>query len=83
MDYASYSSEQLIQRIEELEILNKQLLDEKEQEDRLDFAWTGNLGHWYWNVKTNSVTFNPLKVITLGYEMNEIPKKVTYQFFQE
>lgn len=43
MDYASYSSEQLIQRIEELEILNKQLLDEKEQEDRLDFAWTGNL----------------------------------------
>lgn len=43
MDYSSYSSEQLIQRIEELEILNKLLLDEKEQEDRLDFAWTGNL----------------------------------------
>lgn len=83
MDYNNYSREQLIQRIEEVEMLNRQLLDEKEQEDRLDFAWTGNLGHWYWNVKTNSVTFNPLKVITLGYQMDELPEKVTYQFFTE
>lgn len=42
MDYSNYSREQLIQRIEELEMLNRQLLDEKEQEDRLDFSWTGN-----------------------------------------
>lgn len=83
MEYSNYSKEQLIQRIEELEMLNRQLLDEKEQEDRLDFAWTGNLGHWYWNVRTNTVTFNPLKVITLGYQMDELPEKVTYQFFTD
>ncbi|HMM70496.1 sensor domain-containing diguanylate cyclase [Gudongella oleilytica] len=83
MEYNNYSKEQLIQRIEELEMLNRQLLDEKEQEDRLDFAWTGNLGHWYWNVRTNTVTFNPLKVITLGYQMDELPEKVTYQFFTD
>lgn len=68
---------------EELTLLNKQLLDEKEQEDCLQFAWAGNLGHWYWNVKTNTVTFNPLKITTLGFEKNEVPNNVNYQFFTE
>jgi len=67
MDYSKLTREQLIQTIEELKMLNRQLLEEKEQEIGLDFSWTGNLGHWYWNIKTNTVTFNPLKVTTLGY----------------
>lgn len=77
------SREQLLERIEELETLNRALLAEKEQEARLEFAWTGSLGHWYWNVKTNSVTFNPLKAASLGYEKSELPEPVTYQFFTE
>lgn len=68
MDYKNYSNEKLIERIKDLEMMNKELLKEKEQETRLEYAWTGNLGHWYWNIKTNEVTFNPLKVITLGYD---------------
>lgn len=83
MDYYNYTTEQLLKRIEELEILNRELLKEKEQETRLDYAWTGNLGHWYWNIKTNTVTFNPLKVISLGYDKSEIPEHVTYQFFTD
>lgn len=83
MDYNSLSKEQLIEIIEELQILNRHLLKEKEQEVGLDFPWTGNLGHWYWNVKTNTVTFNPLKVTSLGYSKEEIPEKVTYQFFTD
>ena len=83
MDYNKLTKEQLIEIIEELRILNHQLLSESEQESGLDFAWTGNLGHWYWNIKTNSVTFNPLKVISLGYSKDEIPEKVTYEFFTE
>ena len=83
MDYDEYTDEQLIERIIELEMLNKELLKEKEQENRLDFAWYGNLGHWYWNLVTNSVVFNKLKVTTLGYTMDEVPKKVNYQFFTE
>lgn len=83
MDYSEYTIEQLIGRLEELEILNQQLLREKEQETGLDFAWTGNLGHWYWNVKTNTVNFNPLKITTLGYTREEIPAKVNYQFFTD
>ena len=83
MDYSVFSRDQLLARIEELEVLLGELLKEKEQEARLEYAWTGNLGHWYWNIKTNEVTFNPLKVTTLGYEINEIPEKVTYQFFTD
>lgn len=83
MDYSRYTKEQLLKRLEELEMLNKELLKEKEAETRLDFAWAGNLGHWYWNIKTNSVVFNPLKVTTLGYTMDELPETVTYQFFTD
>ncbi|MBO1263987.1 sensor domain-containing diguanylate cyclase [Proteiniclasticum sp. SCR006] len=83
MDLANYSREQLIELIEELTLLNETLLEEKRNDDRLDFAWTGNLGHWYYNVKANKVVFNPLKVEALGYTMEELPDEVPYQFFTE
>lgn len=83
MDYSAFSREQLLGRINSLEMLTQELLNEKEQETRLEYAWTGNLGHWYWNIKTNEVTFNPLKVTTLGYDKSEIPERVTYQFFTD
>lgn len=83
MDYKNLSREQLLDKIESLQMLNKELLKEKEQEARLEYAWSGNLGHWYWNVKTNEVTFNPLKVIALGFDKSEIPEHVTYQFFTD
>ena len=83
MDHDSKTREQLLERIEELELLNRELLAEKEQEIRLEYAWTGNLGHWYWNIKTNAVTFNPLKVTALGYNKSEIPEHVTFQYFTQ
>lgn len=83
MKYDDFSREKLIERILELEVLNSELLRERALETRLEYSWSGNLGHWYWNVKTNAVTFNPLKVTTLGYDISEIPDKVDYQFFTE
>ena len=83
MVYPNLSKEKLIEKIKELELFNKQLLKEKEEEDKLNLPWTGNLGHWYWNIKTNSVTFNSLKITTLGYSEQEIPKVVNYQFFTD
>ncbi len=77
------TTEALLERIAALEALNRELLREKEQQTRLEFAWTGNLGHWYWDVRTNAVTFNPLKVTTLGYDMSEVPSPVPYQFFTD
>ena len=83
MGYSKYTNEQLINRISEIEMLNKELLKEKDQENRLDFAWSGNLGQWYWIVKTNSVVFNQLKIMALGYSMKELPQTVNYQFFTD
>lgn len=83
MEYTNFSREQLLDRIKSLEMLTLEILKEKEQEIRLEYAWTGNLGHWYWEIKTNEVTFNPLKIITLGYDKSEIPEHVTYQFFTD
>ncbi|MGH4049846.1 MAG: putative bifunctional diguanylate cyclase/phosphodiesterase [Clostridium sp.] len=83
MDYSKYTCEQLIERITEFEMLNKELLIEKDQESKLKFAWSGNLGHWYFNIRTNSVVFNNLKITTLGYTMEELPQKVSYQFFTD
>jgi len=83
VDYSKFTSEQLIDRINEIEILNNELLEEKEQQAMLNFAWSGNLGHWYWNVKTNSVVFNQLKVTTLGYSVDELPQTVNHQFFTD
>lgn len=83
LDYSNHTKEQLIEMINELEMLNKQLLLEKEQEVKLDFAWTGNLGHWYFNIRSGNVVFNPLKLAALGYTMDELPKKVSYKFFTD
>jgi len=83
MDYSALTRDDLIVRIRDLEILNQELLKEREQETRLEFAWSGNLGHWYWNIRANQVTFNPLKLTTLGYSISEIPEHVDYQFFTE
>lgn len=81
MDYKTLTKQALIARLESLERLNQHLLDEKNKETNLQFGWSGNLGHWYWDIPTNTVTFNPLKVEALGYKMEEIEQPVTYQFF--
>lgn len=83
MKYDHLSREQLLDYIENLEMLTQELLKEREQETKLEYSWTGNLGHWFWNIKTNQVTFNPLKITALGYEESEIPENVTYQFFTD
>lgn len=83
MDYQGFSREQLLERIYSLERLTKELRKEQEQETRLEFAWSGNLGHWYWDIRTNTVTFDPQKVTALGYDLTEISESVTYQFFTD
>jgi len=83
MEYSDLSKERLLEIISDLEMLNGQLLEEKHQETSLNFSWSGNLGHWYWSIKTNKVTFNPLKILSLGYTEDEVPENVTYQFFTQ
>ncbi len=81
MDYKGWSNNDFIRRIDELEMVIEEIKKEKYQYELLNFAWTNNLGHWYWVIPTNHVHFNPLKVISLGYTEAEIPETVDYQFF--
>lgn len=75
------SKAELLMRITEQQMLIDELLEEKEAETKLDYSWKGNLGHWYWNIRTNDVVFNPLKVEALGYKIEELPEKVPFEFF--
>ncbi|MFP4061053.1 MAG: ATP-binding protein [Bacteroidota bacterium] len=77
------SREELINKIGELQGLVNAYVDDKENTELLNFSWTGNLGHWYWNVRENKVTFNSLKVTTLGYTMDEVPDDIGFQFFTD
>ncbi|WP_423190010.1 sensor domain-containing diguanylate cyclase [Alkalibacterium sp. f15] len=63
--------------------LNKELLDLQQQQDSLEFSWIGNLGHWFWDLKENKVTFNPMKAEALGFIREELPESVDFQFFTD
>jgi len=81
MNYKNATREELIEKIKEQETQLKQIHIVKEQEEKLDYFWTGNLGHWTWDVKENRTKFNPLKVTALGYKIEELPEKIEIEFF--
>ncbi|GAO30277.1 PAS domain-containing sensor histidine kinase [Geofilum rubicundum] len=81
MEYENLSREELIQELKHANALLMQFFNEKD--DNVQLAWTGNLGHWYWDVKKNVVRFNWLKVKALGYSEAEVPENVGYEFFTE
>lgn len=75
--------EDLKKELESVKRLNKELLNLQEEQDSLDFAWSGNLGHWFWDFTVNRVTFNPMKAMALGYTKEELPEYVDFQFFTD
>ncbi|NBC82236.1 MAG: PAS domain-containing protein [Bacteroidetes bacterium] len=83
MDYSQLSKEELISQLHKKDLFIDEFMREKESSEHLNFPWTGNLGHWYWNVQNNSVLFNSKKVTVLGYNFSEIPEDVGFQFFTE
>jgi diguanylate cyclase (GGDEF)-like protein/PAS domain S-box-containing protein len=70
-------------KVSELENIIEELVQEKNNYDLITFPWIGNLGQWLWSIKNNIVYFNDKKITTLGYDKNEIPEKVGYEFFTE
>ncbi|GEK91602.1 GGDEF domain-containing protein [Alkalibacterium kapii] len=73
--------EELLLKVKKQELLIEELLAEKEAEVKLDYPLKGNLGHWYWNIQSNDVVFNPMKVEAIGYTMEELPEKIPFSFF--
>jgi PAS domain S-box-containing protein len=86
MDTEKFENSELIEykkKIEELQDKLETLENQQKEDEKLNYAWTGNLGHWYWDVAKNKVTFNTLKAKALGYKDEDIPEEVDYQFFTE
>ena len=75
------SRQDLIDKVNELEVLLETIKKEKEKHELLQFPWVGNLGNWHWYVKSNRVVYNHAKVLALGYSKDEIPPKVGFEFF--
>ena len=71
------------QRIQELEATIEALVLTQNSSELLQYPWIGNLGHWFWQVKSNDVIFNDEKVIALGYSPAEIRESIGYEFFTE
>lgn len=81
--YDQMTVEQLLELLDSKNRLIDALKSEKDEDEMLKFPWIGNLGQWFWDVKFNQVTFNPLKVLNLGYEKEEIPEICDYAFFTD
>lgn len=74
---------QLIERIRELERLNTQLLIEIDQSVNLNLSWASNLGHWYLDFSSGTVTFNDRKIKALGLERKDLPAPIHYAYFMK
>lgn len=75
--------ERLKNELEAVKRLNRELLKLQQDQDSLEFSWIGNLGHWFWDFKENKVTFNPKKAEALGFNKEELPEHVDFQFFTD
>ncbi|MDD3822767.1 MAG: sensor domain-containing diguanylate cyclase [Sphaerochaetaceae bacterium] len=73
----------LERRIEELERTVRTLTEQKNREELLDLPWAGNLGSWIWNVPSDTVICNDLKILNLGYAKQEIPDRIGHAFFTD
>jgi len=75
--------ENMKKRIDELEVLVDELVKERNSTELTLLPWIGNLGQWQWLIKSNQVFFNEKKVTNLGYDINEVPKDIGFEFFTE
>lgn len=75
------SREELLVALKEMHMLNRELLAEREQETLLQFPWTANLGHWYWNLETGTIVYDQRGLELLGYRREELPKRLIFDFF--
>lgn len=69
---------ELQNKINELEVLNTQLLSEKSEETNREYIWSGDLGNWYLNTLTKTITCNPVILIPLGLESDELTYTVQF-----
>lgn len=79
--YESWTKDQLIKHILELDAL-KEDLNKHNETFLVEFPWAGNLGQWQWFYDTNKVIFNDKKISQLGYTP-AVVGEVGFKFFTE
>lgn len=79
--YESWTKDQLIKHILELDAL-KEDLNKHNETFLVEFPWAGNLGQWQWFYDTNKVIFNDKKISQLGYNP-AVVGEVGFEFFTE
>lgn len=75
--------EEILKENAYLKRVNKELSEQIFKDDFTKYPWLGNLGHWFWDVTQNIVTFNPLKCKAIGYKREALPPEVGFEFFTE
>lgn len=81
--YNQMTKIELIKKVEELEALMNTFMGEKKSSELLSLPWVNSLGQWYWMVKSNKVYFNDKKILALGYQRDELPDELGYEFFTD
>lgn len=79
--YESWTKDQLIKHILELDAL-KEDLNKHNETFLVEFPWAGNLGQWQWFYDPNKVIFNDKKISQLGYNP-AVVGEVGFEFFTE
>lgn len=82
MDYSHYTREQLTERISELELFNVELMQQHEEVHPLHRAWPRGLAHYYWNISSGAIMFNPGASKVFGYLEEEVPERYTLEYFK-
>lgn len=77
-NYKDWDKAELVKYVTRLE----NLIREENEGFLKRFKWAGNLGQWVWHYKENKVIFNNLKVLSIGYNPQEIGD-VGFEFFTE
>ncbi len=77
------NEQELQRRVAELEREVRRLRRERDEQDRMQFPWVGNLGRWEFRLDRNEVFFNEAKITALGYAADYVEQPVPYQFFTE
>lgn len=68
MDYSTYTRDDLIARVTELESFVRELMHQHEEEHPLHQAWGHDLSHYYWNVQRRTVLLDPKRAGVFGLD---------------
>ena len=76
VDYDSFTRDELMARVLELEGFVRELMHQHEEEHPLHQAWGHDLSHYYWNAQRNTVLLDPERSETVGIDAATLAEPV-------